>query len=127
MSRPHLIAAALMLFCTALHTIAGGLDVHRPLLAASPSTELDLYVTLLWHFATLFLFCAGLSFATAARDPARFQPLTIAISALTAGMGLLFLGLGLIQLGSPWVAPQWALLLPTAALPFWPARGKLAS
>lgn len=118
------IAAILMAGIAALHTFAGGPTVHQPLLGAAPDTELALYVSLLWHFVTLFLIATAITFALAARDR-RYTPMAQITALLTIGMGLLFLGYGFAYLNTPWVAPQWTLLLPVAALVFLP-KGQTA-
>ncbi len=54
-SKATLIAAGLMLMTLMVHVFAGGSDVHLPLLAETDNPGLAAFVSVLWHFVTLFL------------------------------------------------------------------------
>lgn len=121
MPRRLSLAAALLGGTTLLHLIGGEYDVHLPLLAGAASDEMALYVSVLWHFVSLFLAWSTVAVLWALRDPSQ-RPQAVAAGALCLGMGALFLGAGLWHVNEIWTAPQWALLLPIAALLLWPAR-----
>ncbi len=122
MNRPLAFAALLMAGTTALHVLGGGPQVHQALLTVADSAELGLYVSLLWHFVTLFLGFAALAFVLAARDRTRWGGMALASAILTLGMAALFFTYGWTRLGEPLTAPQWVLLAPIALLAMWPLR-----
>lgn len=116
-----IIAAAALGGTTLLHLIGGEIGVHLPLLSSAASGEMATYVTVLWHFISVFLAWATLAVLWALRDPDQ-RPQALAAGLLCAAMGALFLISGLWHLGEIWTAPQWVLLLPIAALLLWPNR-----
>lgn len=122
MSLPLLIAALGMGCVTLIHIVAGGADVYVPLMEAVPNAEMGLYVTLLWHFVSLFLAFGAMVFGLAAIDLQRWRSAVWATAILTLGMGILFFAFGLSHLGTPMIAPQWILVAPIVGLALWPLR-----
>lgn len=122
MNRPLMIATLGMAGTFALHLIGGEVSVHRPLLADAVSAEMDLYVSVLWHGITAVLAfgTVALAFATWSGTPQ--ASLLWLVGGQTLGLGALFVLYGLIRTGSLWVAPQWIIILPLAAVILWCAR-----
>ncbi|MBL4627521.1 MAG: hypothetical protein JKY00_05690 [Roseicyclus sp.] len=116
MNRLCLAAGLIMATITVLHTVGGGTDVHQPLLAQVDTAEMQLYVSVLWHFATFALVTMTATLLWAAFDfPAR-QATAVLCAVLTTGVALLFFGYGITRLGTIWTAPQWLLFLPAIIL-----------
>ena len=116
------LAAVAMAGTTLLHLIGGGVAVHQPLLQAVPSAELGGYVSLLWHFVSVFLGVCAVAFGLAAWNTRRWRGVALSLAGLTVAMGVMFLIYGLVRLGTPFVTPQWVLLVPIGALAIWPLR-----
>ncbi len=108
-SKLTLLAAALMGLTTLVHVFAGGPEVHTGLLAAVSDPGLAAFVSILWHFVTVFLGVATLALAWLARHPDPALEATLA--ALQIGAAALFIFYGAIQLGTLWLMPQWVIFL----------------
>lgn len=111
-----LSAAALSFLTTGIHVLAGGPDVHDPLLAADISPVLKVYVSLLWHAtsAVLAVNSVALLWASAARR--HRQTLAGAVVAQYLAYAGLFIGYGLAYVGTLWQTPQWIVFLLISAL-----------
>lgn len=119
----YLIAAAIMGFTAIVHLFAGELDVHRPLLRLAETPEMQLYVTVLWHFISFYLLASTVVIAIAARSKnwrgaAKFAGIH------SFGLAGLFIVVGLIHFQEVFTAPQWILLLPVGVLCLLPERTK---
>jgi hypothetical protein len=110
MNRLILIAAIAMGFTAAIHLIGGEVSVHRPLLADATTPEMDIYVSVIWHGISAMIVLNTLALVAALRTTTPVM-LTL-IGAQTLAVGLLFILYGLIRTGSPWIAPQWVILVP---------------
>lgn len=113
---PWLVAAALAAFATFLiHTVVGGREIARPLLAARDLARIPRLTTYYcWHMVTVLLLAMALALAWAARyaNP----PLVVLVLLLAVAFTALSLGLVVAYRVSPWHLPQWALFLLVAAL-----------
>lgn len=116
-SKATLIAAGLMLMTLMVHVFAGGSDVHLPLLAETDNPGLAAFVSVLWHFVTLFLAVLCLGLVSLARHPN--PALEAAFCALQLGFAALFLFYGTTRLGTVWLMPQWIVFLLVPALTRW--------
>lgn len=111
-----LSAAALSFLTTGIHLLAGGSDVHDPLLAIDMPPVLKVYVSLLWHAssAVLAVNSAALLWASISRHH-REALAGIVVAQYLAYAGL-FIGYGLAYVGTLWQTPQWIVFLLIAAL-----------
>ena len=123
MNAPLLAAGVLAAVTAGIHLIAGHADTVRPLLASSLSEAPKRTLHGCWHIASVvpavsavvLIYLAVFGGGASADALARFIALNY------FGFGLVFLAIalsvawpkGLIRL------PQWALLLPVAALAWW--------
>ena len=123
MNAPLLAAGVLAAVTAGIHLIAGHVDTVRPLLASSLNEAPKQTLHGCWHIASVvqavsavvLLYLAVFGGGASADALARFIALNY------FGFGLVFLAIalsvawpkGLIRL------PQWALLLPVAALAWW--------
>lgn len=120
-----LLAGLLTLLTAAIHLVAGQRTIVRPFLAAELATIPRWTIFACWHWVSLDLIIAGAALLWLAAAPTGVETLLTRqlIAAHFAAYGLLFLGLTLAR---PWPRrllqlPQWALLLPIAALAYpWP-------
>lgn len=107
-----IFTAALMALLTALvHSIAGGKEIVRPLIAAPIDVTVKKTLHAVWHLVTVFLFLSALALWWAAWQP--LNELVIFIAANYLLFGCVFLG---ISLSTQWHnrlfrLPQWTLLL----------------
>ena len=127
MNRPIAIAAVAMAGTFALHTFGGEITVHRPLLAAALTAEMDLYVSVLWHGITAVIALGTLALIFAAVQDTAPRPLLWLVGGQTLAIGLLFVGYGLVRTNSLLVAPQWIVLVPLGLWILWLARPAPAS
>jgi hypothetical protein len=107
--RNNWIAAAglLSLGLTAIHVVAGGHDVHLPILDSSLSPTLKGFVSVVWHGVTAMLaICTGMLFV-AAQDGANRSLLTRLVIGQYMAFVALFLFYGVVRFGSILIMPPW--------------------
>lgn len=109
-------AGGLLTATTLLHLTGGESDVHRPLRALAGNGEMGLYASVLWHGISVLLAASAVALLMAGANRAGWRSAAIVATAQTGGLGILFVIYGTALTGSVWVAPQWVLLLPVAAL-----------
>lgn len=126
MDRPVAVAAITMGLTFGLHFISGETTVHRPLLSDGGSSEMDLYVSVLWHSASSLIALNAVALAFVAWKPGPHKPLLWLVGGQTLAVGLLFVFYGLIRTGSLWVAPQWIILAPLGIFTIWVTRSARA-
>ncbi|NRP18122.1 hypothetical protein LPJGGPFB_01352 [Ensifer adhaerens] len=116
MNRWLLSAAAISLLTTGIHVLAGGPDVHDPLLAIDMPPVLKVYVSLLWHATSAVLAINSVALLWASISRRYREALTGAVVAQYLGYAGLFIGYGLAYVGTLWQTPQWAVFLLISAL-----------
>jgi len=100
-------ASALSFGFLLLHVIGGGAGVHLPMLKGGLSSELQGYVSVLWHgFTVSMLLCSAL-FLIAALRPNLRKALTLIPAVQYVGFATIFLLYNWIRFGSLFVMPQW--------------------
>lgn len=111
-----LAAAAVVAFATFLiHTVVGGRQIARPLLAARDLARIpQLTVYFCWHMVTILLFAMSLALAWAAWRAN--TPLVVLITLLAVAFTGLSLALVVANRVRPWYLPQWILFAAIAAL-----------
>lgn len=111
-----LVAAAVAAFATFLiHTVIGGREIARPLLAARDIGRIpQLTVYFCWHMVTIVLFAMSLALAWAAWRAN--TPLVVLMTALAFAFTALSLGLVVACRVRPWYLPQWSLFAVIAGL-----------
>ena len=101
-----LILATLLSFLTLLaHALTGENALLAPIAASDLSPALKALVIILWHGITGFLFMNTLILAVATFRPNHQIVILIAMQYLI--FALVFVLVGQIQLGSPFIMPQW--------------------
>ncbi len=111
-----LSAAALSLVTTGVHVLAGGPDVHDPLLALDMPPILKVYVSLLWHASSAVLAVNSIALLWASIRRRHRVALAAAVVAQYLAYAGLFMGYGLAYVGSLWQTPQWVIFLLISAL-----------
>ncbi|RDL52560.1 hypothetical protein BLJAPNOD_03720 [Ensifer sp. M14] len=111
-----LSAAALSLLTTGIHVLAGGPDVHDPLLAIDMPPVLKVYVSLLWHATSAVLAVNSAALLWASISRRHRQALAGAVVAQYLAYAGLFIGYGLAYVGTLWQTPQWVVFLLISAL-----------
>lgn len=108
---PWLVAAASAAFVTFLiHTVVGGREIARPLLAARDLARIPrLTAYYCWHMVTLLLLAMALALAWAAGQAN--TALVVLVTLLAFGFAALSLFLVLRYRVRPWLLPQWSLFL----------------
>jgi hypothetical protein len=111
-----LAAAAAVAFATFLiHTVIGGREIARPLLAARDLARIPrLTAYYCWHMVTILLLGMSVSLAWAARHAN--TPLVVLMTALAFAFTALSLGLVAAYRVRPWYLPQWSLFAVIAVL-----------
>jgi hypothetical protein len=111
-----LAAAAAVAFATFLiHTVIGGREIARPLLAARDLSRIPrLTAYYCWHMVTILLF--GMSAALGWAALHANTPLVVLITALALGFTALSLALVVTYRVRPWYLPQWSLFAVIAVL-----------
>lgn len=116
-----LASGVLATLTAAIHLVAGGKDVARPLLESSLAEDVKLTLYACWHLVSVALVFSSVALL-ANGIGLMVSDLTVAfISVLWLLFGIVFLAVAL------WVAqprgllrfPQWVLLLPVGALGLW--------
>lgn len=111
-----LSAAALSLLTTGIHVLAGGPDVHDPLLAMEMPPVLKVYVSLLWHATTAVLAINSAALLWASVSRRHREALAGAVVAQYLAYAGLFIGYAVAYVGTLWQTPQWIVFLLIAAL-----------
>lgn len=119
-NRTMMTAAVVAAFTTVVHVFAGGKDVAAPLLASNLAEVPKITMYSVWHLVsiTLGLSAAALFVGALPRHADAARYLTIFVSVLWTGFGIVFLVVALTQPESGWLfkLPQWILLLPVGIL-----------
>jgi hypothetical protein len=110
--------SALLTFTAVVHLFVGEGDVHRPLLAAAPAGEMDIYVSALWHGITALLSTGALALGWAALRPFGSKALAYLVGSQVLGFAAVTLAAGFAHAESVWIVPQWAILGACGALAF---------
>lgn len=116
MNRWLAIAGGFATLITVAHVIGGGSDVHVPLLASQPDTELGAYISVLWHCITAALLLITVALWVATFAPRHRPALAWVAIALSVAFAAVFIGYGLTRLDSLMIMPQWTVFLLIAAL-----------
>lgn len=111
-----LAAAAFSFVTTGVHVLAGGPDVHDPLLALDMPPVLKVYVSLLWHATTAILLVDSVLLLCASIRRRHREALAAAVVAQYLAYAGLFIGYGVAYLGTLWQTPQWVVFLLISAL-----------
>jgi hypothetical protein len=107
-----LVAAAAASFATlGIHVLAGGPEVHDPLLAADLSVVQKAFVSILWHAVTVVLLINSAALLIAAVTPRLRAGLTGLVIAHYFAYAALFIGYDLSRLGDLMALPQWIIFL----------------
>ncbi len=122
MNIPLALAAAISGLTIFIHVLAGGPDVHAPLLASELSVGLKAIISVIWHAVTAIMLVNTLALAHAARNEKYRTPLTFMVSAQYVLWSGLFIFYGLSRLGSLWPMPQWIIFLAISALALYGLR-----
>jgi hypothetical protein len=115
---PWLASSAIVAAVTfAVHLVAGGVTVARPLLACETldrNPKETLYFV--WHMVSVELAVLAVALGyCAVYDPGN-RPLVFTLAGLAGGSGGLNIGLAVWRRVSPTILIQWLLLLPIAVL-----------
>lgn len=116
-----LLASGLLASFTALlHTFAGTVEVHVPLLSSTIPRSVSLLIYACWHLVTVTLILSAVALLWSARrgNSSLAGALPRFISVLWLLFGLVFVGVALVFSGPAtlWVLPQWVLLIPVGIL-----------
>ena len=119
-NRILLAAAALAAFTATVHTVAGTLEVHAPLLTSPLPQSLSLLLYACWHLVTVTLVLSAVALAWASRNhraPSN-GALPAFIGVLWVVFGAVFVAVAVGLSGPPalLVLPQWTLLIPIGGL-----------
>lgn len=107
----------------ALHLVAGGRDIARPLIASALNEEVKLTMYACWHLVSVSLVMSALTLLATGIGllDAASRPLVLFISVLWLLFGVVFLviSLGMARPSGLFRFRQWVLLIPVGVLGIW--------
>ena len=107
-------AAALLL--DLVHIVAGGREIHVPMLRSRASDPAKAVWSVVWHAITAVMALGGLTLVAAGLHPEHAVALAVLPIAIFLAMAVLFVFYGLRRLGTLTVLPQWTAFLAISAL-----------
>ncbi len=115
-----LLSGFLAAATAALHLVAGGRDIARPLITSALNEEVKLTMYACWHLVSASLVVSALTLLATGiglLDTAT-RPLVLFISVLWLLFGVVFLviSLGMARPSGLFRFPQWVLLIPVGVL-----------
>ncbi len=118
-----ILSGLLAAVTAALHLVAGGRDIARPLLASALTEEVKFTMYACWHLVSASLVLSALTLLATGIGllGAVSGPLVLFISILWLLFGVVFLvvSLGVARPRGLFQFPQWVLLIPVGALGLW--------
>ncbi len=116
----YLGASAFTMVTIGAHVLAGGPEIHEPVLQSGLSTEIKAVFSVVWHAITAIMGLSAIALAWAAfGNGSGAVPLIVAQNLAFTG---LFLFYGALRMGAMFVFPQWyvfLLLAGLAAMGYW--------
>ncbi len=114
-----ILAAAIICGVTFfIHVIAGGIDVHNPLLESELSVELKAIISVLWHMISALFLINTVALYVASRSEKLRTGLVWLVSMQFIAMAAIFVFYGISRLGSPFAMGQWTIILFISVLAF---------
>lgn len=114
-------ALAVALVTLAIHVVAGGREIARPMLGGDLDPIIRHTLYMVWHFVTLLIIALAAAFAAGLYRPryrvaARAAALFMAAGAAMTFAIIAYLGIGIFEL------PQWILFVAMAGFGLYGAR-----
>lgn len=116
------LSGALAATTAAIHIIAGGKEIARPLLASGLNEAVKLTMYACWHLVSVALVLSALALLAVGAGmvgPSRLMVAFISVLWLLFGGVFLVVSLGLARPRGLFRFPQWALLFPVGILGLW--------
>ncbi len=114
-----ILAAAIICGVTFfIHVIAGGIDVHNPLLKSELSLELKAIISVLWHMISALFLINTIALYVASRSESLREGLVWLVAMQFIAMAAIFVFYSVSRLGSPFAMGQWTIILLISVLAF---------
>lgn len=116
------LSGAVAAITAAIHVVAGGKEIARPLLASGLDETVKLTMYACWHLVSVVLVLSSLALlanGAGVMGPSRFTVAFISVSWLLFGVVFLVVTLGVARPPGFFRFSQWVFLLPVGILGLW--------